>query len=1188
MNERELPPGLMVIHGNRPEALRDVLVSWMTRHPLAPLDQEVILVQSNGIAQWLKLALARDVADGGCGIAAAIDAQLPSRFLWQAYRAVLGEAAVPLQSPFDKPLLVWRLMRLLPALLAEPVFAPLARFLDGDDDLRKRHQLAERLADLFDQYQVYRADWLADWAGGDDVISTSRRGREPLPDSVRWQPRLWRALLTDVGADPGDDRVGTSRAEVHRCFLETAQTLAQRPHGLPQRLLVFGISSLPQQSLEVLSALSRWTQVLMCVHNPCEHFWGDIIADKDLLRAERARQARKAGAPVQLDDTLLHLHAHPLLAAWGKQGRDFIGLLDAHDQRENYESRFADIRQRIDLFDGNGGATLLNQLQDDILDLRPLSETKARWPVVAATDVSVRFHVTHSPQREVEVLHDQLLDALATDPTLLARDIIVMVPDINAYAPHIQAVFGLLDPHDPRFIPFTLADQGQRHHDPLLGAVEKLLDLPQSRLAVSDLLDLLEVPALRQRFGIAEDQLPLLHRWVAAARVRWGLHAEQRSSLELPQAFEQNSWFFGLRRMLLGYAVGSGDAWGGIEPMDEIGGLDAALLGPLACLLERLDAHWRVLREPADPDGWCERLRALLGDFFDADDGDDGFTLMRLDDLLQQWQDACAAARLTEVLPLSVVREYWLAQLDQSSLSQPFFAGAVTFATLMPMRAIPFRMVCLLGMNDGDYPRTRVPMDFDLMGHDYRPGDRSRREDDRYLFLEALLSARDRLHVSWVGRSIFDNSERPPSVLVAQLRDHLAAGWQLDGAHEDGALLHALTIEHRLQPFNRDYFGTDPRLFSYAREWREGLAGAAEVTPVPAPAAQMSLQFDLPEPAAWRQKASEQMPLPPLAWDGTLSLRQLADFLRDPVRSFFRQRLGVYFEIADPASEDHEPFAIDALENWRLQDELIRAQLAALDRGEAREPALLAQLERIERRGELPPGQFAAVLRNDLAEPMDDLFARHAAALADWPHALPDEEIDDASMAPGVADWLSGLRSNDAGERARVLLESNSLLKDRAYRRDKLVPYWVAHLAGHLGGAPLTSVIVGKNGTVTLPALDPEVARAHWRTLRAAWCDGLNRPLPLALKTALAWLAKGGRAGAGPFPDALRAARDCYELHDPDNKRFAERAENPYLARAWPDFDALSDGDGFASLADALLRPLHDALDGGKGRKEDA
>src|SRR5690606_17692214 len=216
--------------------------------------------------------------------------------------------------------------------------------------------------------------------------------------------------------------------------------------------------------------------------------------------------------------------------------------------------------------------------------------------------------------------------------------------------------------------------------------------------------------------------------------------------------------------------------------------------------------------------------------------------------------------------------EHWLAQMQDPGLSQRFFAGAITFATLMPMRAIPFRHVCLLGMNDGAYPRARQPLDFDLMGRDYRPGDRSRREDDRYLFLEALLSAREHLHVSWVGRSILDQSERPASVLVAQLRDHLAAGWRLagrepghragdppadeaDSAREAGEqLLRALTIEHRLQPFHPAYFGAgDERLFSYAREWRA--------------AAQPGRERAMP--AA----------LPPWTFEGPLTLRLLGDFL---------------------------------------------------------------------------------------------------------------------------------------------------------------------------------------------------------------------------------------------------------------------------------------------------------------------
>jgi exodeoxyribonuclease V gamma subunit len=1142
-----LPPGFMVVHSNQPEALRDLVLAWIGRHPLPPLEDEQFLVQSNGVAQWLKLALAGDARDGGAGIAAGLQISLPSRFIWQAYRAVLGAEAVPATSPFDKNLLTWRLLRLLPELLCEDVFEPLRRFLADDDGLRKRHQLAERLADLFDQYQVYRADWLARWAQGEDVLVTSRHGVQPVAQAWLWQPRLWRALVESVGA-PG---ATSSRADVHRSFLAAAQSWTDsRPAGLPQRLVVFGISSLPQQSLEVLAVLARWCQVLMCVHNPCEHDWSHVVADKDLLRAERLRQSRRPGGGGQIADDSLHLHAQPLLAAWGKQGRDFIRLLDMHDERERYESRFAEIGQRIDAFLPNTGATLLEQVQDDIRDLRPLAETLAHWPAIdARLDGSIRFHVSHSPQREVEVLHDQLLAALAADPTLRARDVIVMMPDIAAYAPHVQAVFGLADRDDPRHIPFTIADQGQRRHDPLLGAVEHLLRLPESRIAVTDVLDLLDVPAVRARFGIGEDELPLLLRWIEAAGVRWGLHAAHRGTLDLPGDLSGNTWLAGLRRMLLGYAVGSGAAWEGIVPMDEIGGLDAVLLGPLVRMIDAVERHWAALREAAAPQDWGTRLRALLADFVAPTERADDLTMARLETALQSWLDACAAAGLDEPLPLSVVRDHWLAQMDQSSLSSAFFGGAVTFATLMPMRAIPFRRVALLGMNGGDYPRSRPPMDFDLMVQDWRPGDRSRREDDRYLFLEALLSAREHLHVSWVGRSIVDNGERPPSVLVSQFRDHVAAGWRLEGAADDAAtLLQALTIEHPLQPFNTAYFttGADERLFSYAREWH---AGTSEAVP--------ALSAPLQPPA--------RMPTP--------TLQTLGDFLRDPMRYFFERRLGVYFDGADAASVDHEPFALDALEHWKLQDELIGVQKTALESGGAREAALGARLEAMSMRDDLPVGGFGAAVQRELAEPMADLFDRYAQVLADWPERLPDTPVRHETEVDGVAlrldDWLGDLRRGAGGERARVLLVSTGLVKNNKYRRDKLLQWWVPHLAGHLEGRGLMTVLVSKVGTITLPPLAPEEARAHWDALLAAWCDSLRRPLPLVAATGFTWLERGG-GGQG----AVDAARKVYE---------GEREHNAYLARAFPEFDALlADGD-FARLADQLLKPLFLALNNKPG-----
>lgn len=294
-NTTSLHPGFMIVHGNRLDDLRSLVVSWMRRYPLRPLENEVALVQSNGIAQWLKLALAEDPQEddlGGCGIAAAIDVQLPGSFMWQLYRKVLGRDEIPEVSLLDKAPLTWRLMRLLPELIERPHFEPLRRFLTDDADLRKRYQLAERLADLFDQYQVYRADWLKDWAAAQHVLNTARGERKPLAPGNRWQAELWRALLEDVG----EQGMAQSRAGVHQRFIEHINSLEQPPAGLPSRVIVFGISSLPAQALEALAGLARFSQVLLCVHNPCRHHWADIVADKDLLRHQYKRQQAEHAA----------------------------------------------------------------------------------------------------------------------------------------------------------------------------------------------------------------------------------------------------------------------------------------------------------------------------------------------------------------------------------------------------------------------------------------------------------------------------------------------------------------------------------------------------------------------------------------------------------------------------------------------------------------------------------------------------------------------------------------------------------------------------------------------------------------------------------------------------------------------------------------------------------------------------
>lgn len=1083
--------GLSIIQGNKLDDLRDLLVAFLAQSPLSPLENETFLVQSNGMAQWLKLGLAESA-----GICAAVDMQMPVRFLWQAYRAVLGAHNVPRHSPFDKPRLRWRLLRLLPG-LDDDTYAPLKRFLEGDSDQRKAWQLAQKIADIFDQYQMYRADWLADWEAGFDRVLSPRGKVEELGSEHRWQPALWRALMADMQSE----QTGISRSALHQRFLAAAKALQSRPAGLPKRLIVFGISSLPSQVLEALDAISQHCQVLLFVANPCQHFWGDIVDGRDLLRLEQKRQQRKPGLPLEPSDDELHASANPLLASWGKQGRDYIGLLSRYDEPDHYRADF----QQIDLFSGYGDS-VLGQIQQDILDLNPLPTEKR-----ASTDDSIRLVSAHSRQREVEVLQDFLLTQM--EKGLKPRDIIVMTPDIQAYAPHIEAVFGQLEWRDPRFIPFTLSDRTERDVNPLLVALDKLLTLPQWRFAVSDLSDLLDLAAVRERFGLSEADLPQLKDWIAGAGIRWGLNGQQRAALGLP-ALEQNSWQFGLKRWLLGYAQGNAGRFAGIEPYDEVAGLAAGAAGSLADLLALLEGYWQAFAQPHSPEDWAALLRQLLSDLFTAQDSDERLTLEQLSLALDAWLEHCSEAHFDSAIELHLVRDAWLGMLDDGGLAQRFLAGSVNFATLMPMRAIPFRLVCILGLNDGDYPRSVAPVDFDLMSlpGQYRPGDRSRREDDRYLFLEALLSARDALYLSWVGRSVQDNTERPPSVLLGQLLDYLEGGWQQPPA----------IIQHPLQPFSRRYF-EGGALTSFAREWRQVL--------------------DTPELEASHSVA-------PLTETPAADLKLLAKLLRSPCQLFFNERLKIYLGNEQQVLAEDEPFTLNALEQYQLTDQLLAASLdGTLDR----------ELERLKGSGALPLAGFAEPAIGGVVEAATELAAKAQGLLASY-HPAKALEL----ATGGFADWLE-VRQSNSGDQLQLQLRPTSVLAGNKVKYHALLRLWAGHLLANGTGHLVDSKLLAPDAELHL-ARGPLNAAPILAAFKAA----LNGPLPVAPRTAFAYLAaldKGEEA-------AIAAAQKAY---DGDDFSPGEREQDLYCARAYPSF-ADMDTDHFKALAQSLYAPLTEAV----------
>ncbi len=1161
----ELPPGFSVIHSNRMEDLRRVAIQWVLKHPLAPLENEVFIVQSNGMAQWLKLALAEN---DGCGISAAVSFQLTARFLWQAYRAILGPNGIPPESPYDKEPLKWRLLRLLKGLSREKGFSAIGRFLSDDPDSIKRYQLACRLADLYDQYQVYRADWLEDWTLGRDQIRNAHGKPEPLPPEQRWQAELWRLIQSDV---PYPKR-HTSRSSLHRLFLKAARSISERPITLPRRIIVFGISTLPGQALEALHALSRLSQVLFFVHNPCRFYWADIMEDRELLRIEQIRHVTRTGTPQKTSPESLHHTVNPLLASWGKQGRDTIGLLYGYDQPEAYRKSF----DEIDLFDDfaaekNKDAPLLSRVQQAILDLKPLPGAHEKKSIISPFDRSITFEMAYSRQREVEILQDQLLDLFKRNPDLKPKDIIVMTPDINVYTPHIESVFGNVMRQDPRFVPFAIADRPDRAGLPMLRALEILLHMPTSRMAQNDILDLLEVPAFRHRFGLGEHDVQKLQLWIDGAGIRWGLDAIQRTAFDLPRDLDENTWQFGLRRMLLGYAVGTGESWRDIEPYDEVGGLEAELIGPLHLLISHFEKHWQALKNPCPPQVWHERILALLNDFFLPTDSSDQLTWRLLEDILAAWRDACADAGLEEPLALAVVRDVLLSAIKSQSMSQRFLVGMVNFCTLMPMRSIPFKVVCLLGMNDGEYPRSMPPMDFDLMATPglFRPGDRSAREDDRYLFLEALLSARENLYISYISRNVNDKSERMPSVLVSQLRDYLAGGWETetDNAH---ALLDHLTCLHPLQPFSKAYFlpHGSKGLFTHAQEWRKML-----------------------DP---QETKSDQDRLGPAQIDTEPGLIQLIRCLKNPIKCFFNQRLNVYFDDAETITRNQEPFALDGLSPFNQGKILLNAGLATPDSEspEAVQQAVHRAARRLQRTGELPPGGFGPLSAQKLAEPVLQMLKYHHRLTEDYPHECPPVEIRfpiriDGCDCEALEDWLDGLRVKEpeistptkSTNYARWEFYPNEILdkKGRVSRPDSLVGLWVKHLAGCVRGMVLTSILVAPDGLAELPPLHPEKAGEWLADITAFWWQGLQQPLPVTAKTALAYLKILFSNDKESTPEKAReAARKAYEGDGYNFSGELGYADGVYLKRCYPDFDALWQAEQyrFKTLAERTYGPL--------------
>jgi exodeoxyribonuclease V gamma subunit len=1020
-----------------------------------PLEPETLLVPSHGMQRWLAFALAREQ-----GIAANLDFQLPATFIWGLMRRLFPD--VPRRSPLEREPMAWRVLRQLPDVLAEENVAMARQWQLADR--RGRFELAWRVADVFDQYLVYRPQWMLAWEKG------ARLGLGP---DENWQAALWQRI---AGSD------SRHRARLLQEFLRKIEK--GDVAGLPPRLSIFGVSSLPPTVWSLLSALGQRIEVDVFLLNPSQEYWGA------LKRGESGEGA------------------HPLLASLGQQGRDFIAAAVASGANEPVGSA---------AFVLPPPESLLAVMQGDLLQQR--LRAPAERIEVREDDDSVQLHVCHSALREMEVLHDQLLALFARHPDLMPDDVLVMCSDIQRYAPLADAVFGTRQ--RPVAIPYTIADRRLDVEQPLLRRVEELLALPGSRFEAGRVLALLEEPSLRARFELDTADLPLLRRWCEELHLRWGRDAGDRRARGLPDDLPL-TWREALSRLLAGFALplelapAHDRRFGGIAPADLVVSVSQAqVMTRFVFFVESLLYWERRLGDARPLSAWADTLDELVAAFF-AETPESRDALLCVHEVVAELREQARLADDAGPQDFSVLCTWLKRELSGLESRHGFLHGAVTFCAMVPMRSLPFKVICVLGLDDGVFPRAQKPWAFDLMAVKPAPGDRSRRQDDRYLFLETLMAARRTLYLSYVGCSDVDGSARAPSPVLSEFADQMKRTVALSNAQD---FERRFVTRHALQPFSPRYFTGQGRLFSFDPR----MAAASRVV------------ADAGKAVEFPMAAFSSVLPPPESGLLALTLPRLESFLSHPQRFFLRERLGVQLPVDVAELSDDEPVTLTSTRALR------KRIFAAPDAGPG---GLRAE-------GLLPAGVWGERLWQEEAGRVRRLRERRAAL--DTP-ALPPLEFEWQWEELSLAGQLGDLTPRGI---VRVSLENMIYPGDVLRLR-------LSHLLLCLlqpEGVECRSRLLGLTQNVTLePEADPAAGLAD---LLSAYREGLCRPLPLFRRASPAFVL-----AQQDFDKARRA----YLGHE----HATGDAEDAWVTLLWREQDPCD--DDFAAWSQRLYGPLADVL----------
>jgi len=881
-------PGLKIFTSNHLEILAEQLAKIVKKPAPLPLFSETIVVQSRGMERWVSMELAKHN-----GICANCYFPFPNSFLQEISRRLIPD--VPEESPFAPEAMTFSIMKLLPTCIERSGFNNLKTYLKDDLKNLKLFQLSEKISDIFDQYLVFRPEMIFKW----------EEGRED-----HWQAQLWRELVQSNGE--------MHRAKLRKALFENIESPTDKINNLPQRVSIFGISHLPPFHLMVYLEMSRIIQVNLFLMNPCKEYWADIVSDREIERIKR-----KYIQTGNIADDLHLEKGNRLLSSMGTHGRDFFSFISGFDceMHEQFEDKTCD--------------DILSCIQTDILNLQDRVQKNAfgRTSIIRhSNDTSIQIHSCHSPMREIEILHDNLLAMFEEDPDLLPKDIVVMTPDIELYAPFIHAVFDT-QTDDTLHIPFSIADQNVGKENRVINGFLSLLDLKDSRFGAAQVMALLGSPGIKEKFGLTESDIEITERWISDTNIRWGLDAENRVKFGVP-GFSENTWKAGIERLLLGYAMPGRDKnmFSEILPYDNIEGSDVKILGKLLEFLENVFSYIKELNKPRKIDIWSTILNAIHEQIFLPDeDSEREIQIIRriLEDLIRLKK----LSGFDQEIDFEVIRSYIERQLKKEYFGSGFISGGLTFCTMLPMRSIPFKVICLIGMNSDAFPRDYRSVGFDLVAQHPKPGDRSRRNDDKFLFLETLISAGNKLYISYVGQNIQDNTTIPPSVLVSELLDYIKMGFGLSEEQ--------IVTYHRLQAFSPAYFKGNGKLFSYSEE--NLLAGASI--------------FDHKDPPSFISTGLSMSSEESEKWK-SFDMNDLCDFFRNPTKFILQRRLGIYLEEGGLVSDERENFSLDNLEKYLIGQDLLEKRLAGTDLKDS----IVIQRAK----GQLPHGNIGDIIFDEL------------------------------------------------------------------------------------------------------------------------------------------------------------------------------------------------------------------------------